>query len=876
MADQEINIVLRTIQEGEGFQVVNQHVNQVDSSMMSLNKTFQLGIGIDLSRRMIDGFARLPAYIQRNIQDGLAFNEMLQSTADSIRAILIAAGDQNDFQQATGASSQILSRLRARANETGAALTDVISLFQATAASASAAGIPLSEYSDLLIESAVAGANMGRTVQQLNGDLNAIFSGQVTSRNVLANALGLDSETIRSAQEAGELTSVMRQRLARWQTEVDGSAAASNRLRNAIDEALGDVTAQIFAAMEGGMNSFREAIESIDPASLERLGQILGDLISKGLNFAEASLKMASQLKFLAEISMLVGAGLAGLGLVKTIGLAKQFSAAILANVAAMGAETKAVAANTAAHAANAKARAGAAPPGSLGRGAMAMAGGPVGLAVGGAAVGIMAIQQMESSAIARQNAEQRTRDTLAEQTRELQRGLAAMETQEDKAAMRNRLLERQNDLERRLSEARRSGDRGLTEELSWQLRLTDHMIRRQDDIFDRVSDENRAQREKTEQLERQRELIEEQVRQWKEAASGSDQAFADRDNASRSLELSRMSPEDRRAAEVQDLRNQLAEARNRQSQSAPQDVSLLADLSPEELELRQTARAAEAARIATEIAKLTEQIEKAEREITKEKTAQTRAQEQFMSQLAALEAEAAGDSARAQAIQQELDLQQAILQIQRDLNVSESEAAEWAERQMRAQQGINEQVNERQRQTQQVAMEELAMSVQIAELRAAGHEESARALEREVQLQREVRRLVQQTGEDEAKITDLVHRRMEAQEQASQNRASDQRDNHSLRSLLDREADAVSRRSPFSIRTPSRISTSRLGDGDADDRHAAHRARGPHGNRSDLSKVAQGVESELKEVETAVMTAFDKFETRLGEMSRKLRDTYN
>jgi hypothetical protein len=494
----------------DGIHATTQGIEETTRKTAELTHALKIGFGVDIVRRFTNELERVPAALQQAIDRGIEFNTVMQNAGDSIRAsILAASGGMVDFNTATAESAAITDRLYHAAQRAAVPTADLARLFARTAAAANEAGISINQYETLLGEAAVAGANMNRTLGELESDLNALFAGQVSSRNTFAKALGITTEDLAAASKAGDTVDFIRSKLAAYQQEVQGTESAQQRLRNALDNTFGRVTQALFTAMEGNAENLRAAVENLNTEALTELIQLLAKATEAGTSSVAWLMQYTDAIVAIAKAMTLV----LGIHTGRWLAAYAAQKLALLSSTKAIHTETAALGRNTAAHAANAAARRTGAAAG-IGRGVMAAAGGPVGIA----AIAAVAAHEVFMSQYVRKLERANTlRDEHNKQMLEANRSINSqirdMSSVEDKERVRAEIIKDMGEQTKAMIAARKKGDDETVQSLEMQLRLRRSQLNTLDEIFERDAEANR-QRQGAIAAE---EAFLEKERQWKQ-----------------------------------------------------------------------------------------------------------------------------------------------------------------------------------------------------------------------------------------------------------------------------------------------------------------------------------------------------------------------
>ena len=474
MSDVKINI--RTQGDVSGVQQVNTSVQQLESQAVTLQNQLSLAFNIDLTRRFIDGLTQVAAKLKEAVDRGIAFNATMQDTADAIRAAMVAASEGTlDFDTAQAQATQTTRRLADEANRAAVPIEAYAALFARQAGLASEAGLSMSQWEHVLGDAAVAASNMGMSLGELESRMAQLLSGQVGSRNTFAKALGITQEDMNAAIEAGNVIDYLRDKLSDWQQDVEGLNAAKQRLRNAIDMALGDATVRIFESLEKGIGKVGDSIANIDAQSLDAVIAAMAKAVEVGLNLTAWAADNADAMALLALSVTSYGTAL----------LASKFGPLLASKAKLLTAtftQTKATQANTTAQLQNNAAKlAGVGASGKLAAaltraghvGLAAFAGWTIGTMIDDATGASDKLADIWEGLTAKADLSQPLQRTLSN----LREQASEMETLQDKEELRNKTIQFRALATRRMNEAIRDGEEEIAAQYENQITGLDRIL---------------------------------------------------------------------------------------------------------------------------------------------------------------------------------------------------------------------------------------------------------------------------------------------------------------------------------------------------------------------------------------------------------------
>jgi len=355
--------------------------------------------------------------LSKFVADGVKFNSTLEQAALGIAAVQKQAQPDKfrKFDDALAASASTIELLKTKAAESPATFEQLVQGLQGISGAATSANIPLKKQVDLVVLMSQALSGLGIRSDQILQESRALLTGNITEDAAAAKLLGVTSQDIAKAKEAGQLFEFLTGKLdafseAGKRGQSSFGTAVSN-LEDALTQLKGKVAEPIFGALSAEILKINAALS--DPAvaaNLVGFGQTAGSLVSMLLGLLRALIENADKLRILGHVALAAGTAFATLKFAGWV-------AGWMASARAIIGHTAALTANTAAAAANATANGG--PRGNRVGGAVA-----TGIGVGLAIYGEAKLREAEATALlrsveARGNAESRAFNTLLQQARE-------------------------------------------------------------------------------------------------------------------------------------------------------------------------------------------------------------------------------------------------------------------------------------------------------------------------------------------------------------------------------------------------------------------------------------------------------------------------
>lgn len=524
MADKEVSILVDIQSKLDGLDQTVTGIQEIEKQTASMQHALQIGFGVDIVRRFADVLASVPRRFQEAVSSGLEYNRMVQNVTDSTRALVIASQDlANDVPRAHAIATRYVRELEQGANRAGIEVERMNGFFARIAPVAETANIPMDRLTGLLADIAVGGQNMGISLEELTTRVTNMLAGNISSENTFARTLGIDRETMAAALEAGTVVDMFTEKLAAWQTEVEGADAESARLQNTLRRAFGQATTALFAALEGETQKFREAVEALEGESLENLGRQMARMVELGGSFARVLLDNHQAILALAKVVAGFGLVLGALKLRDLISQAGLWLKSKVASTRAITAETAALNANSAALRGNAAARAGGtaattagtvARTAGMARGGMAMMGGPVGVAV----IAALALNEAINYGLTLWEKKIERQDRVSrgyrEQANHLRSQMETMATIGERERVRSNLVRAIGEAEEDITRAILNKDHERVAIAERHLSLLQISLKSLDDIYERVADRNLEER-KTSRILEERRALENERRQY-------------------------------------------------------------------------------------------------------------------------------------------------------------------------------------------------------------------------------------------------------------------------------------------------------------------------------------------------------------------------
>lgn len=322
--------------------------------------TLKTGVGIDLGHRIIEGIAEVPRAFREAIAEGVQFNQQMESLGLNLAGAFRAAAPERylNFSAAQAEGTRALDLLREKANSLGLDMHALGESLSINLASLTHAGVTdLEKQVNLVTLLQQVTASKGISGFQATRDIIDLLNGQA-NRTILGKELeplGVNNESIKQAKEQGELYEFLTSKFGAY-TEAAGAyantfAAAQQRLKNETEQLYSEISRPVFEALKEAYVELAAEIQKPEVREgLRAIGYDVATVVSAGAGLLSWAVQNAGALTTLGE-----ALGVAALAWAA-------FKAAAAASVvggrtAAWVAETLAIGENTVALEANAAAR---------------------------------------------------------------------------------------------------------------------------------------------------------------------------------------------------------------------------------------------------------------------------------------------------------------------------------------------------------------------------------------------------------------------------------------------------------------------------------------------------------------------------------------
>ncbi|CAN5350774.1 hypothetical protein BH09VER1_BH09VER1_28320 [soil metagenome] len=360
---------------------------QADEAANNFINSIKMGVGIDIGGRMVSSIAAIPRLLTDAISKGVEFNAKMQNADVGIQNVLSRFMDLDAVaakREAAAAMQQIVD-LEPKA---AGGLSDLVQGFMATVASAQGVGITVSQNIDLVGRFANALQNANLPIEQLGQEMRSILSGNITADSSIAKILNISNADIAKAREAGNLYQYLVGTIGKLGEAGDSEAVRLSTFNSALEKALGRITKPVFDVFMDGLLEMTDAINKGNP-SLDRMGEQIAALVKEGIGWSKWATENAGLMLTLGKtVGVFVAAWAAFQVAALIVGLNRK-ALAILANKAALDAETASLIRNEAAQTANAATRAAVTTAATAEATAAAASGGAAAATTGKVAAGV-------------------------------------------------------------------------------------------------------------------------------------------------------------------------------------------------------------------------------------------------------------------------------------------------------------------------------------------------------------------------------------------------------------------------------------------------------------------------------------------------------
>jgi hypothetical protein len=275
----------------------------VQRDINSLGNALQLGLGIDVGRRLLDGFLQIPGAIRGAVQSGIEFNRTLEDARLGIAAVLKQFNPQQfaTMQQALKASESALDALKKKALESPATLSQLVQTFQAVAAAASSAGIPLEKQVDLVVLMSQTLAGIGIRSEQLIQESRALLTGNITEDAAAARMLEITRAQIEAAKEQGRLYEFLTEKFSAFaeaaQLGTKNLTTAQSNLTDTLQQTFGALTETLFGRLKTSILEVTQEVAKPDfKQGLSEMAGIINGLVQATIGLGMFAVRNVSTL----------------------------------------------------------------------------------------------------------------------------------------------------------------------------------------------------------------------------------------------------------------------------------------------------------------------------------------------------------------------------------------------------------------------------------------------------------------------------------------------------------------------------------------------------------------------------------------------------
>jgi len=320
-------------------------------------ESIKAGVGIDIGGRIVNSIAQIPQVLKSAIDRGVEFNFAMGDAEIAIGNVIqkFQGLDKEAAKREAAKAMQQIIDLEPKAAGT---LQTLVGGFMSSTASAQEAGVSISDNIELVGKLANSMANLNLPEEQLNQELRAIFSGNITSDSDLAKRLGITGPAIAAAKEAGTLVEYLNQKIGNLGDAGDSAAVRMSSMQSAIDKALGEFAKPISDELLKSFEQLTAAISSPEgKQELRELGFEIAGVVKTGADLLEWALKNGDALMIVAKGAAALGIALAAIKISQIVIGMGSWVASLVRSKVALDAETASLARNTAGQAANAAGR---------------------------------------------------------------------------------------------------------------------------------------------------------------------------------------------------------------------------------------------------------------------------------------------------------------------------------------------------------------------------------------------------------------------------------------------------------------------------------------------------------------------------------------
>jgi hypothetical protein len=253
----------------------------------------------------------------RFIQEGLKFNEVVESATLGIAALITAEAElvtqQGEVLKGTDAlagamihATNQIHKLRVAGLQTAATTEQLTDAFQQSVGAGLAAGLQLDEIRKLTIQIVQAAGALGVPLNQLNQEVRSILDATIDRNSRVARVLGITNAEVRANRELGTLYKFLNSELESFSIASDQAANTWRVIKSNVLEAFqvfaGDATKPFFDLIKDSFKGALEGVFDFDQARISKqfagmlegsqaafrtLGELVADAIDAGVRGAQ-------------------------------------------------------------------------------------------------------------------------------------------------------------------------------------------------------------------------------------------------------------------------------------------------------------------------------------------------------------------------------------------------------------------------------------------------------------------------------------------------------------------------------------------------------------------------------------------------------------
>ena len=277
----EFLIKIRALFEGSAaLKQVEQGLDQAKQKAFELTDALKLGAAIDVGGKIVEGLRRIPEILKEAVNQGMEFNRMMQNSQIGIAGGFRSVDPALSFGEAKEKGGEALDLLKQKALDLGLNFEALIDTFKVNVPIMWQAGIrDTQKMIDMITLLNQVAAAKGIDGFQAQRDIIDIMNG-MGQRTILGKELeanGVSNESIKAAKEAGNLYELITTKLAAYgeagKAASETQTAALNRLHTAWTSLMGTVTKPFFNEVTKSLNEISGAL---DKSSNVSFGQKIG------------------------------------------------------------------------------------------------------------------------------------------------------------------------------------------------------------------------------------------------------------------------------------------------------------------------------------------------------------------------------------------------------------------------------------------------------------------------------------------------------------------------------------------------------------------------------------------------------------------------